>query len=73
MARLIHECGLGDLVDVQNSYPIFQCPSSKGMVEVKHKIVILDVTHETKTLLARFCFYLEERAFLEFSALGKFF
>ncbi len=63
----------GDLVDVQNFYPIFQSSSSKGMVEIKHKIVILDVTHETKTLLAWFCFYFEERAFLELFALGKFF
>jgi len=45
--------GLGNLVDVHDSYPIFESSSGKGMVEIEDKIVILYVTYETKTRFAR--------------------
>ncbi len=60
-------------MDLENSYPIFQSSSGEGMVEIKDKMIFLDVSYETKTFLARFYFHLQERSFPELLALGKFF
>ena len=43
---------LGDLVNINNSYSIFESSSGKGMVKIEDEVVILDVTHETETCFA---------------------
>ena len=45
--------GLGDLMDVHDSYPIFESSAGKGMVKIEDEVIILDVTYETEPCFPR--------------------